>query len=50
MADNQAEAEAPKQDPDAAVAFDDAEVDEESSAELLARELGARVIEEIPRG
>lgn len=50
MADIQAEAEAPKQDPDAAVAFDDAEVDEESSAELLARELGARVIEEIPRG
>ncbi len=49
MADIQAEAEAPKQDPDAAVAFDDAEVDEESSAELLARELGARVIEEIPR-
>ncbi|WP_182378967.1 DNA polymerase III subunit gamma and tau [Nocardioides sp. WS12] len=49
MADIQAEVEAPKQDPDAAVAFDDAEVDEESSAELLARELGARVIEEIPR-
>lgn len=55
MADFQAQAEAhaeaPPEDPDAHVDMDaDAEVDAESSAELLARELGAQVIEEIPRG
>lgn len=45
-----AAAEAPPEDPDAAVDFNDREVDAESSAELLARELGAQMIEEIPRG
>ncbi|KRB80355.1 DNA polymerase III subunit gamma/tau [Nocardioides sp. Root190] len=54
MADIQAQenarADGPPEDPDAHVDFDDAEVDAESSAELLARELGAQVIEEIPRG
>ncbi|WP_436699090.1 DNA polymerase III subunit gamma and tau [Nocardioides sp. BYT-33-1] len=45
-----AAAEAPPEDPDAAVDLDDREVDAESSAELLARELGAQMIEEIPRG
>ena len=40
----------PPVDPDAHVDLDDAEVDAESSAELLARELGAQIIEEIPRG
>lgn len=53
MADIQAQesarAEAPPEDPDSHVDLDDAEVDAESSAELLARELGAQVIEEIPR-
>ncbi|MFD1248123.1 DNA polymerase III subunit gamma and tau [Nocardioides ginsengisoli] len=45
-----AQVDAPPEDPDAAVDLDsDAEVDAESSAELLARELGAQVIEEIPR-
>lgn len=54
MADIQAlegeRADAPPEDPDAHVNFDDAEVDAESSAELLARELGAQMIEELPRG
>ncbi|MEV5003253.1 DNA polymerase III subunit gamma and tau [Nocardioides sp. LML1-1-1.1] len=54
MADIQARederAEEPPVDPDAHVDLDDAEVDAESSAELLARELGAQMIEEIPRG
>ncbi|XBB65947.1 DNA polymerase III subunit gamma and tau [Nocardioides sp. WV_118_6] len=51
QAQAQAQADAPPEDPDAHVNLDtDAEVDEESSAELLARELGAQVIEEIPRG
>ncbi|HWJ65749.1 MAG TPA: DNA polymerase III subunit gamma and tau [Nocardioides sp.] len=54
MADIQAQesarADTPPEDPDAHVDLDDAEVDAESSAELLARELGAQVIEEIPRG
>ncbi len=54
MADIQARedglADAPPEDPDAHARFDDAEVDAESSAELLARELGAQMIEEIPRG
>ncbi|MBS4752103.1 DNA polymerase III subunit gamma and tau [Nocardioides sp. zg-ZUI104] len=45
----QAHPDVPPPDPDAAVDLDDAEVDAESSAELLARELGARMIEEIPR-
>ncbi|WP_183096007.1 DNA polymerase III subunit gamma and tau [Nocardioides stalactiti] len=53
MADIQA-AEAAEQeeahDPDAAVDRDDADVDAESGAELLVRELGAQVIEEIPHG
>ncbi len=35
-------------DPDAAVDRDDADVDVESGADLLERELGARMIEEIP--
>ncbi|HWJ81845.1 MAG TPA: DNA polymerase III subunit gamma and tau [Nocardioides sp.] len=39
----------PAHDPDAAVDLDDAEADHETGAELLARELGAQVIEEIPR-
>ncbi|GAA3820403.1 DNA polymerase III subunit gamma and tau [Nocardioides panacisoli] len=39
----------PAHDPDAAVDLDDAEADHESGAELLARELGAQVIDEIPR-
>ena len=47
MADIQAEPE-DVHDPDAAVDRDDADVDAESGAELLARELGAQVIEEIP--
>jgi len=47
MADIQAEAEA-AHDPDAAVDRDDADVDAEAGADLLARELGAQVIEEIP--
>ncbi|QSR24514.1 DNA polymerase III subunit gamma/tau [Nocardioides aromaticivorans] len=54
MADIQARegelADAPPEDPDAHARFDDADVDAESSAELLARELGAQMIEEIPRG
>lgn len=54
IADIQARAdaasEAPPEDPDAAVDFNDQEVDAESSAELLARELGAQLIEEMPRG
>ncbi|KAA1419618.1 DNA polymerase III subunit gamma and tau [Nocardioides humilatus] len=51
MADIQAEAEAePPHDPDEAVDLDDADVDAESGAELLVRELGAQVIEEIPHG
>jgi DNA polymerase-3 subunit gamma/tau len=45
-----AAADAPPEDPDAAVDFNDQEVDAESSAELLARELGAQLIEEMPRG
>ena len=49
MADLQGHADAPPEDPDVHVDLDDAEVDAESSAELLARELGAQVIEEIPR-
>ncbi len=49
MADIQAEAEA-VHDPDAAVDRDDADVDAEAGADLLARELGAQVIEEIPNG
>ncbi|GAB2979222.1 hypothetical protein GCM10027076_16170 [Nocardioides montaniterrae] len=44
----QAEQEAPRTDPDEAVSFDDAEVDAESGTDLLARELGAQLIEEIP--
>lgn len=40
----------PPEDPDAHARFDDADVDAESSADLLARELGAQMIEEIPRG
>ncbi|MEQ6902208.1 hypothetical protein, partial [Nocardioides sp. YIM 152588] len=51
VAEIQAEAQAAQAapvDPDAAVAMDDAEVDAESGADLLARELGARMIEEIP--
>jgi DNA polymerase-3 subunit gamma/tau len=47
MADIKAEAEE-VHDPDAAVDRDDADVDAESGADLLARELGAQVIEEIP--
>ena len=47
MADIQAQAE-DAHDPDAAVDRDDADVDAESGADLLARELGAQVIEEIP--
>jgi DNA polymerase III subunit gamma/tau len=47
MADIQAEPEE-FHDPDAAVDRDDADVDAESGAALLARELGAQVIEEIP--
>jgi DNA polymerase-3 subunit gamma/tau len=54
IADFQARAgaavDAPPEDPDAAVDFNDREVDAESSAELLARELGAQLIEETPRG
>lgn len=38
----------PADDPDAAVDPDDADVDPESGTDLLARELGAQVIEEIP--
>ncbi|WP_183098819.1 DNA polymerase III subunit gamma and tau [Nocardioides pelophilus] len=49
MADIQAEPEV-AHDPDAAVDRDDADVDTESGADLLARELGAQVIEEIPNG
>ncbi|RHW26714.1 DNA polymerase III subunit gamma and tau [Nocardioides immobilis] len=47
MADIQAEAEA-AHDPDEAVDRDDADVDAEAGADLLVRELGAQVIEEIP--
>jgi DNA polymerase-3 subunit gamma/tau len=47
MAEIQAEAE-DVHDPDAAVDRDDDVVDAESGADLLARELGAQVIEEIP--
>ena len=47
MADIKAEADE-VHDPDAAVDRDDADVDAESGADLLARELGAQVIEEIP--
>ncbi|HVK28202.1 MAG TPA: hypothetical protein VM575_07670, partial [Nocardioides sp.] len=54
MADIQAReeglADGPPEDPDAHARFDDADVDAESSADLLARELGAQMIEEIPRG
>ncbi len=54
IADIQAQAqsvsEAPPEDPDLAVDLNDREVDAESSADLLARELGAQIIEEIPRG
>ncbi|MBM0128275.1 hypothetical protein IMY96_26255 [Pimelobacter simplex] len=54
IADIQARADAasagPPEDPDAAVDLNDQEVDAESSAELLARELGAQLIEEMPRG
>lgn len=46
MADIQAEADE-AHDPDAAVDRDDADVDAEAGADLLARELGAQVIEEI---
>ncbi len=49
MADIQAEPEV-AHDPDAAVDRDDADVDAESGADLLVRELGAQVIEEIPHG
>jgi DNA polymerase-3 subunit gamma/tau len=49
MADIQAEA-VTAHDPDEAVDLDDADVDAESGAELLVRELGAQVIEEIPHG
>ncbi|WP_196781144.1 hypothetical protein [Nocardioides sambongensis] len=48
QAEARAEQRGPAVDPDAAVNFDDAEVDAESSTELLARELGAQMIEEIP--
>jgi DNA polymerase-3 subunit gamma/tau len=48
MADIQAEPEI-VHDPDAAADRDDADVDAESGADLLARELGAQVIEESPR-
>ncbi len=47
IADIQAQPDA-VHDPDAAVDRDDADVDTESGADLLARELGAQVIEEIP--
>jgi DNA polymerase-3 subunit gamma/tau len=43
-----AEPEAPPEDPDAAVHPDDADVDSVSTDDLLARELGARMIEETP--
>ncbi|MDN5744774.1 MAG: hypothetical protein L0H31_06585, partial [Nocardioidaceae bacterium] len=49
MAEVAAQSEAPSDDPDAAARFDDTVVDDESSADLLARELGAEVIEELPR-
>ncbi|TYL54889.1 DNA polymerase III subunit gamma and tau [Nocardioides sp. BGMRC 2183] len=48
QAQARAERQTPALDPDAAVNFDDADVDAESSTELLTRELGARMIEEIP--
>lgn len=50
MADIQAASAEPEvvHDPDAAVDRDDADVDAESGADLLVRELGAQVIEEIP--
>lgn len=41
--------EEPGDDPDSAVRLDDADADHESGAELLARELGAQVIDEFPR-
>lgn len=41
--------EEPGDDPDYAVRLDDADADHESGAELLARELGAQVIDEFPR-
>ncbi|WP_322937621.1 DNA polymerase III subunit gamma and tau [Nocardioides bizhenqiangii] len=47
MADIQAEP-ADLHDPDSAVDRDDADVDAESGADLLVRELGAQVIEETP--
>ncbi len=47
MADVQSQPEL-VHDPDAAVDRDDADVDAESGADLLVRELGAQVIEEIP--
>ena len=47
VADIQAESDT-AHDPDAAVDRDDADVDAESGADLLVRELGAQVIEEIP--
>jgi DNA polymerase-3 subunit gamma/tau len=43
-------AEGSPEDPDVHVNFDDADVDAESTADLLSRELGAQMIEEIPRG
>jgi DNA polymerase-3 subunit gamma/tau len=43
-----AEEQEPRVDPDEAVSFDDADVDAESGTDLLARELGAKMIEEIP--
>jgi len=48
VADLAAEAPELVSDPDADVDPDDADVDPESGADLLARELGAQVIEEIP--
>ncbi|MCL2542116.1 MAG: DNA polymerase III subunit gamma and tau [Nocardioidaceae bacterium] len=45
----QAQDEEPPEDPDAAVSLNDTDVDAESGPDLLARELGAQMIEEIPR-
>ncbi|WP_460787268.1 DNA polymerase III subunit gamma and tau [Nocardioides maradonensis] len=44
----QAQEQAPRIDPDEAASLDDADVEAESGADLLARELGATMIEEIP--
>ncbi|HJQ07704.1 MAG TPA: hypothetical protein VJ872_19790, partial [Nocardioides sp.] len=44
----QAQEAAPRVDPDEAASLDDADVDAESGTDLLARELGAKMIEEIP--